>query len=237
MFRREIFTLTTLNHPSILKLLGYTNQPPFCLVTEFMSNGSLFDVLKSKQGGLTPTDRTVIALDIARGMEYMHERNMIHRDLKSLNILLDDNRRARICDFGLVRLKSLAPLTGLIGTPQWMAPEILMCSTYYDVKVDVFSFGIVLWELLTGEIPYRDIPVEKLGYLVVQEELRPEIPKVTPPSLAHLIDACWSPDPKQRPTFTMIINFFNNIRNICHIFTSLSSSPNYFGLQKFTHKT
>jgi hypothetical protein len=143
-------------------------------------------------------------------MEYIHERNIIHRDLKSLNILLDDSKRAKIADFGLVRMKSLAPMTGLIGTPQWMAPEILACSTYYDSKVDVFSFGIVLWELLTGEVPYKDVPVARLGYLVVQEGLRPEIPKSTPAALATLMAACWSADPRKRPDFGLIINLFNS---------------------------
>ncbi|OHT15048.1 hypothetical protein TRFO_14571 [Tritrichomonas foetus] len=212
MFRREIFTLSTLSHPSILKLLGYTNQPPFCLVTELVANGSLFKFLQNKPEELTPTDRTVIAIDVARGMDYIHERNIIHRDLKSLNILLDNNKRARICDFGLVRLKSYAPMTGLIGTPQWMAPEILMCSTSYDVKADVYSYGIVLWELLTGESPYNDVPITKLLYLVVQEKLRPTIPPDTPPDMAQLITACWSTDPKQRPSFSQIINLFNNSR-------------------------
>ncbi|KAH0791828.1 TKL family protein kinase [Histomonas meleagridis] len=210
MFCREIFTLSTLNHPSILKLLGYTNQPPFCLVTELLSNGSLFQFLKSHPDELTPTDRTAIAIDVARGMSYMHQRNIIHRDLKSLNILLDDNKRARICDFGLVRLKSYAPMTGLIGTTQWMAPEILMCSTSYDVAADVYSFGIVLWELLTGEIPYKDVTTGNLPYLVVQEGLRPTIPSGTPKDLENLITSCWSQDPKKRPPFSLIVKLFNN---------------------------
>jgi hypothetical protein len=142
-------------------------------------------------------------------MEYMHERGIIHRDLKSLNILLDTERRARICDFGLVRLKSLAPMTGMIGTPQWMAPEILMCSIYYDGKVDVFSYGIVLWELLTGGLPYHNAPMEKLGYMVVQEGRRPLIPDGTPRELSDLITACWATSAQERPTFTQIIQLLN----------------------------
>lgn len=213
MFRREIFTLTTLSHPSILKLLGYTNQPPFCLVTELLANGSIYSFLKSKPEELTPTDRTVIAIDVARGMEYMHERNIIHRDLKSLNILLDDNKRARICDFGLVRLKSYAPMTGLIGTPQWMAPEILTCSTSYNFKADVYSYGIVLWELLTGNPPYEGITVEKLPYMIVQENYRPAIPDDTPTELRDLIKSCWAGDPAKRPSFSMIIKSFQNPKN------------------------
>lgn len=210
MFRREIFTLSTLSHPSILKLLGYTNQLPFCLVTELLGNGSLYRFLLSKPQELTPTDRMVIAIDVAYGMQYIHERNIIHRDLKSLNILLDDEKRARICDFGLVRLKSYAPMTGLIGTPQWMAPEILMCSTSYNIKVDVYSYGIVLWELLTGKLPYEGISVGKLPFYIVQEKLRPKIPPETPPDLANLITSCWSPDPNERPSFSDILKLFNN---------------------------
>jgi len=208
--RTEIFTLSTLSHPSILKLLGYTNEPPFCLVTEYLSNGSLSMFLKNRGEELSPTDRTAIAIDVARGMSYIHERNIIHRDLKSLNILLDDKNRARICDFGLVRLKSFSTMTGQVGTPQWMAPEVMMSSHSYDSKVDVFSFGVVLWELLTGKMPYSEYSVFQIPILVVQDNIRPVIPEGTPDELSTLISACWSSDPSKRPTFEQINHLFNN---------------------------
>jgi serine/threonine protein kinase len=174
-----------------------------------LENGSLFLFLRSHLQELSSSDRTQIALEVAKGIEYIHERSVIHRDLKSLNILLDREKRGRICDFGLVRLKSFAPMTGLIGTPQWMAPEILMSSAFYDSKVDVYSYGIVLWELLTGKVPYEERRLERLGYLVVQEQLRPVIPADTPEDLAALIRSCWAHDPKERPTFSQIITLMN----------------------------
>ncbi|KAI5539558.1 protein kinase protein [Trichomonas vaginalis G3] len=203
--RTEITTLSTLSHPSILKLLGYTLKSPFCLIIELLQNGSLADFLKNRPNELTPTDKTLITIDVARGMHYIHEKMLIHRDLKSFNILLDSNKRARICDFGFVRVDSFEPSTGMIGTPQWMAPEVMMCSPMYDNKVDVYSFGIVLWEMLTNQPPYAGIPVQRLPTLIVKNEYRPEIPEGTPPALAGLIKDCWSSDPTKRPSFAEIL--------------------------------
>ena len=208
--RSEIFTLATLSHPSILKLLGYTPEPPFCLVTEYLSNGSLSDFLKKSPNNLNPTERTIIAIDIARGMSYMHEHNIIHRDLKSLNILLDENKRVRICDFGLVRIKSFQILTTQIGTPQWMAPEIMLAIPDYDSKVDVYSFGIVLWELLTNKMPFSELSPADVLKSVVVNDLRPIIPENTPIDLSNLINSCWEKDPKKRPSFQQINYLFNN---------------------------
>ena len=205
--RTEITTLSILSHPSILKLLGYTREPPFCFITELMVNGSLADFLDKRPNELTPTNRTVLAIDIARGMEYIHDKCLIHRDLKSFNILLDENKRARIADFGLVRVKSFEPSTGMIGTPQWMAPEVMMCSPTYDQKVDVYSYGILMWELLTSEKPYAKIPPAKLPTMIVKDNLRPTIPESTPKMLEKLIKNCWDADPIKRPTFTQILEF------------------------------
>lgn len=203
--KTEITTLSTLSHPSILKLLGYTVKSPFCLIIELLQNGSLADFLKTRPNELTPTDRTLITIDVASGMHYIHEKLLIHRDLKSFNILLDSNKRARICDFGFVRVDSFEPSTGMIGTPQWMAPEVMMCSPMYDNKVDVYSFGIVLWEMLTNQTPYAGIPVQRLPTLIVKNGFRPEIPPGTPESLASLMRDCWDSDPTKRPSFAEIL--------------------------------
>lgn len=208
-FRREVTTMATLKHPSLLKFCGYTTEKPYYLLTEYMANGSLYDFLEKRPEELTPTDRTLIALDIARGMEFLHGRGIIHRDLKSLNILLDSRKRAKICDFGLIRMKSSAPMTGLVGTSNWMAPEVLQSLPFYDEKVDVYSFGIVLWELLTGKKPYQDPDSEtnplNLIVEITDENLRPVIPETCPPLLRSLIEACWQADPKLRPSFHKII--------------------------------
>ena len=98
-FQREIYALSILVHPKLLKFYGYTENPPFYIVTEYMPNGSVFTALRNEPEKLTPTKRTLIAFDVAKGIEFLHQRNIIHRDLKSLNVLLDSDYRAKICDF------------------------------------------------------------------------------------------------------------------------------------------
>ncbi|KAK8870203.1 hypothetical protein M9Y10_008080 [Tritrichomonas musculus] len=212
MYRREIFTMSNLRHPSLLKFCGYTTEPPFCVLTEYMENGSLYDYLLQHPKDITPTDKTLIALDIARGLEFLHCRGIIHRDLKSLNILLDSRKRAKIADFGLTRMKSKDPMTGLVGTSHWMAPEVLMSSPYYDEKVDIYSFGILMWELLTSECPYQNESLDPatLTLQIMEQNKRPTIPPGTPPNLKALIESCWNKDPKSRPSCHEIISDLSN---------------------------
>lgn len=214
-FRREIFALSSLSHPYLIKFYGYTEDPPFYIVTEYMSNGSVFQVLRSQPDKLTPTKRSLIAIDVARGLEFLHQKNVIHRDMKSLNVLLDSKYRAKICDFGMVRLNSSddSPKTGLIGTAHWMAPEVLMSSPTYDNKVDVYSFGIFLWELLTGDMPYKDQKPHEI-VSIVMDGGRPPMPSRVPEKLSELICKCWAQDPSERPTMTSIIFSLSN--NACH---------------------
>ena len=208
-FRREIFTMSVLSHPALLKFKGYTEEAPFYLITEYMRNGSLFDVLKKRPETLTPTDRTLIALDVARGLEYLHSKGVIHRDLKSLNVLLDENNKAKICDFGMVRTMNEGPKTGMIGTVHWMAPEVLMSSPDYDQKVDVYSYGIFLWELLTGDMLYKDMTQSEITMGVTMHDLRPPLPDDCPQRLKELIQSCWSKDPAARPKMSRVVAKFS----------------------------
>ena len=204
-FRREIYTLSILVHPNLLKFYGYTENPPFYIVTDYMPNGSVFTALRNSPEKLTPTKRSLIAYDVAKGIEFLHQRNIIHRDLKSLNVLLDSDFRAKICDFGMARLNSNDPKTGLIGTVHWMAPEVLMSSPTYDSKVDVYSFGIFMWELLTGDMPYKDQkPHEIIAF--VTDGGRPPLPDDIPPKLRELITKCWSKTTTERPTMSKVVS-------------------------------
>jgi serine/threonine protein kinase len=205
-FRREVSTIAVLRHPSLLRFCGYTNEDPYYILTEYMENGSLYDFLGANPRGLSMTERTLIAQDVARGMEYLHGRGIIHRDLKSSNILLDGRRRGRICDFGLIRMKTRNPMTGLVGTSHWMAPEVLLSSPFYDEKVDVFSFEIVLWELLTSRRPYEyEQSQVALIVNVTQKHVRPVIPDSCPAGLRALIEQCWQADARLRPSFHEIV--------------------------------
>lgn len=140
-------------------------------------------------------------------MAYLHHGNppVLHRDLKSANLLLDDSYTAKVCDFGLSRLKAQArSMTGNCGTVQWMAPEVL-ANMSYDEKADVFSYGIILWELLSRECPYEGMTAIQCALAVLNRDKRPEIPKWCPPSFHALIKSCVKKDPTERPSFSQVI--------------------------------
>eukprot|EP00934_Nitzschia_sp_Nitz4_P006741 Nitzschia sp. Nitz4//scaffold50_size126154//107061//109970//NITZ4_003702-RA/size126154-processed-gene-0.64-mRNA-1//-1//CDS//3329553749//6731//frame0 len=148
-----------------------------------------------------------VACGAARGMAYLHSGNppVLHRDLKSANLLLDESYTAKVCDFGLSRLKAQArSMTGNCGTVQWMAPEVL-ANKKYDEKADVFSYGIILWELLSRECPYEGMTAIQCALAVLNRDKRPEIPKWCPPQFHALIRSCTKKDQSQRPTFSEII--------------------------------
>lgn len=199
--------METLRHNNIVLFLGAcTKYPHLAIVLEYCSNKSLWLVLQTPKVHLNWDDRKRIALEIARGMNYLHsfKTPIIHRDLKSLNVMMDEYLRAKIGDFGWTRLKA-EEMTGKIGTFQWMAPEVIQ-SKGYSEKADVFSFGIILWEIASREPPYRDISGTQVSIGVVERDLRPEIPKDTPEQFARLMKKCWERVPALRPTFKEIIH-------------------------------
>jgi serine/threonine protein kinase len=148
-----------------------------------------------------------VASGTARGMCYLHSGNppVLHRDLKSANILLDESYTAKLADFGLSRLKAVrSGMTGNCGTVQWMAPEVL-CSEDYAEPADVFSYGIILWEMLTQECPYEGMTPIQCALAVLNQNHRPEIPAWCPQPFRALIKNCVERDPKARPTFPQIL--------------------------------
>ncbi|EAX95412.1 TKL family protein kinase [Trichomonas vaginalis G3] len=208
MFKGEVAILAHLRHFAILPFVGACTKPPFCIITKFMSGDSLFARLHAKDANsrLTPTQLSIIALGVAYGMQYLHSQNMVHRDLKSLNILLDEDNLPKIADFGMARTKTSnnEMVSGGIGTSQWMAPEVLM-SQNFDEKSDVYSYGIILWEMLTGDVPYRGLRDIQVAMTVINQNNRPKIPKSCPQNLAKFIRLCWHSDPHKRPDFTTIV--------------------------------
>lgn len=238
-FAAEINMLKGMRHPNICLYMGACVDPPNrAIVTEFASNGSLWDALRlplhqpySPSDGVSRTAWPVtlypeqstplyprkgawpwelvkrVASGAARGMTYLHtgfSPPVLHRDLKSANLLLDDAYNTKVCDFGLSRLKAQErSMTGNCGTVQWMAPEILGNQPYAE-PADVFSFGIILWELLTGECPYEGMSAIQCALAVLNRDHRPTIPSWCPPALSSLIGGCVKRDPSKRPTFAQI---------------------------------
>ncbi|OHT16321.1 hypothetical protein TRFO_41893 [Tritrichomonas foetus] len=207
LFTREVQIHATVSHDFLVPFVGYTTSYPFTIVTKYIPNGSLYDALHTREDiELSPTQRTKIAYAVASGMSYLHESGIMHRDLKSPNVLLDSNFLPKICDFGLSRTQKLATtMTKAVGTPQWMAPE-LVSGKEYDESIDVYSYGVVLWEMLTDEIPYDGMDAYQIVYALSMNSSQLEIPSGTPELLSDLILKCCSNDPKERPTFLEIAN-------------------------------
>jgi len=152
-----------------------------------------------------------MALDIARGMNYLHcsDPIIIHRDLKSHNLLVDEHFKVKVCDFGLSTMvkRHLDRFTAMtpVGTPCWTAPEVLR-NELYSERADVFSFGVVLWELVTREDPYQGMPTFQIVIAVGQHKMRPLIPPNAPSALSQLMADCWNEDPNLRPPFSEIVS-------------------------------
>jgi tRNA A-37 threonylcarbamoyl transferase component Bud32 len=212
-FWREAEILSRLHHPNVVAFYGVVQDGPggtLATVAEFMVNGSLRHVLLSKDRHLDRRKRLVIAMDAAFGMEYLHSKNIVHFDLKCDNLLvnLKDPSRpiCKVADFGLSKIKRNTLVTGGVrGTLPWMAPELLNgSSSKVSEKVDVFSFGIVLWEILTGEEPYSNMHYGAIIGGIVNNTLRPQIPSYCDADWKLLMEHCWAPDPSVRPSFTEI---------------------------------
>ncbi|KAF2289059.1 hypothetical protein GH714_025540 [Hevea brasiliensis] len=217
-FRQEVSLMKRLRHPNILLFMGaVTSCQRLCIVTEFLPRGSLFRLLQRNTTKLDWRRRVHMASDIARGMNYLHHCNppIIHRDLKSSNLLVDKNWTVKVGDFGLSRLKHETYLTTMTGkgTPQWMAPEVLR-NEPSDEKSDVYSFGVILWELATEKIPWDNLNSMQVIGAVGFMNQRLEIPKDVDPQWASIIESCWhsesvtfaeTSDPQCRPTFQELL--------------------------------
>ncbi|KAM7488553.1 hypothetical protein LguiB_026037 [Lonicera macranthoides] len=213
-FWREAQILSKLHHPNVVAFYGVVPDGPggtLATVTEFMIDGSLRHVLR-KDRVLDRRKKLIIVRDAAFGMEYLHLRNIVHFDLKCDNLLvnLGDPQRpvCKVGDFGLSRIKRNTLVSGGVrGTLPWMAPELLNgSSNRVSEKVDVFSFGITMWEILTGEEPYANMHCGAIIGGIVNNTLRPPIPERCDPEWRKLMEDCWSPDPSARPSFTEITN-------------------------------
>jgi sterile alpha motif and leucine zipper-containing kinase AZK len=206
---KEISIMKKLRHPNILQFMGACTHPPhLCIVTEYMNKGSLFKLLhRTPEWQPTYCDKLQIAIDIARGMHYLHSSKppIIHGDLKSANILLNSNGAVKVCDFGLARVKHSSKLStdSKMGTPEWTAPEILQSNPINEAS-DVYSFGVVLWELITEEVPWNDRTPMQVILAVGYHKERLVIPSDASKTMQALLQKCFG-EPNERPSFEHII--------------------------------
>ncbi|KAM6960957.1 mitogen-activated protein kinase kinase kinase 9 [Aplochiton taeniatus] len=213
--RQEAKLFAMLNHPNIMALLGVCLQEPnLCLVMELARGGPLNRALSGKR--IPPCTLVDWAVQIARAMHYLHAEvivPIIHRDLKSSNILILErvemedltNKTLKITDFGLAREWHRTTKMSAAGTYAWMAPEVIRSSTFSKGS-DVWSYGVLLWELLTGEVPFRGIDGLAVAYGVAMNKLALPIPSTCPEPFARLMEECWSSDTHARPSFISILD-------------------------------
>eukprot|EP00164_Ancoracysta_twista_P013642 GFYU01021860.1.p1 GENE.GFYU01021860.1~~GFYU01021860.1.p1 ORF type:complete len:185 (-),score=31.86 GFYU01021860.1:69-623(-) len=170
-----------------------------------MQNGSVYDIIHKHRKKLTWAARLQVLQQTAGAMVYLHNFNpkIIHRDLKTQNILVDGSFHVKLCDFGMARSKETTASMTAIGTPQWAAPEVLKRDAYSE-KADVYSFAIVVWEIVTHKFPYQGMSAIRVATEVATNDIRPEIPITCPQPLRQLMQACWATDVTARPTFQEI---------------------------------
>lgn len=223
-FSQEVVVWHKLDHPNVTKFIGATMGATgltiqtengllgiptsvCCVVVEYLVGGALKTYLiKNRRRKLAFKVVVQLALDLARGLSYLHSKKIVHRDVKTENMLLDKTRTVKIADFGVARVEAQNPndMTGETGTLGYMAPEVLNGNPY-NRKCDVYSFGICLWEIYCCDMPYPDLSFSEVTSAVVRQNLRPEIPRCCPGSLANVMKRCWDANPDKRPEMDEVV--------------------------------
>eukprot|EP01018_Ginkgo_biloba_P003897 Gb_15322 [translate_table: standard] len=233
-FQQEVAVWHKLDHQNVTKFIGASMgtselripaqdslggdlvQVPSracCVVVEYLAGGTLKAYLiKNRRRKLAFKVVVQLALDLSRGLSYLHSKKIVHRDVKTENMLLDKSRTLKIADFGVARVEAQNPkdMTGETGTLGYMAPEVLNGKPY-NRKCDVYSFGICLWEIYCCEMPYPDLSFAEMTSGVVRQNLRPDIPRCCPSSMANVMKKCWDANSDKRPEMDEVVKLLEAI--------------------------
>ena len=217
-FLVEIKLMSALKHKHIVDFIGvsspYSNE--LYLIIELMSRGSVDDVIDKKRDNLPLNLRMKLLIDAAKGLLYLHNRKVIHRDIKPSNLLVDENWNCKVADLGVSTIKpALTKTMTVIGTPIYMAPEIIT-SQKYSESCDVYSFGVLMVEIITGLKPYssyqaNDLLQAQLLYQICNDGLRPSTEGLPSKALEQLAMECWDPSPKMRPSMAEVLSRLKRI--------------------------
>ncbi|PSR89313.1 Serine/threonine-protein kinase [Actinidia chinensis var. chinensis] len=217
-FKSEVEIMLRLRHPNVVLFMGAVTHPPnLSILTEYLPRGSLYKLLHRPNNQLNDKRRVRMALDVARGMNYLHTSHptIVHRDLKTPNLLVDKNWVVKVCDFGLSRMQHHTFLSSksIAGTPEWMAPEVLRNEPSNE-KSDVYSFGVILWELATLRVPWTGMNSMQVVGAVGFQNRHLEITEEIDPTAAQIIMDCWHPYPQLRPSFGQLISQLRRLQHL-----------------------
>lgn len=168
--QREVSLLTSMRDgPNVTQYFGcFMDGPRVWIVMEWAQGGSARSLMKANEGAIEEKYIVVIIREVLVGLAYLHKSNIIHRDMKAANVLVASSGKVMICDFGVSALlvSTASKRTTFIGTPYWMAPEVAMSNPNYDTKADVWSLGIMIWEMLKGTPPHSNLEFAKVLHLI-----------------------------------------------------------------------
>ncbi|XP_051119382.1 serine/threonine-protein kinase EDR1 [Andrographis paniculata] len=217
-FKCEVEIMLRLRHPNVVLFMGAVIRPPnMSILTEYLPRGSLYKLLHRPNIQIDEKRRIKMALDVAKGMNYLHTSHptIVHRDLKTPNLLVDKNWVVKVCDFGMSRLQHHTFLSSksAAGTAEWMAPEVLRNEPSNE-KSDVYSFGVILWELASLKVPWTGMNSMQVVGAVGFQGRNLEIPPTVDPLVAGIISDCWSRNPQARPSFAQIITRLKSLQRL-----------------------
>ncbi|VDK54297.1 unnamed protein product [Anisakis simplex] len=222
LFQADI--LARIRHPNIIQFFGVSEGDlGFIIVTELAEGGSLYSYLHNPENPKIDFKQTITwALEIARGVRYLHYEapvTIIHRDLKSGNIVLSGEGVCKLCDFGLSKIltHSCTP-SSFVGTVPWMSPELITQENKISKAIDVWSYAVVLWEIISREVPYSGLGPFRIMELVTQKGSTLAIPASCPASFERLLRKCWRMNPEERCNMHQIIDALKDMQSSFMVF-------------------
>ncbi|KAG0256159.1 hypothetical protein DFQ27_005884 [Actinomortierella ambigua] len=214
LIQQEIAHVKNLRHRHIIQFLATeTYEGSLVMITDFAEGGTLQSAIKDRRLGGGWVKKDEIAKEIAKGLAYIHSNKIIHRDLKSSNVLLTRHLEVKLCDFGLAQVKISTASShtsnrrSAEGTLRWMAPEVLALRPKYSTKSDMYALGMVMWEMAADcTTPFQDQRDNNVVVGFVRQGEREEIPEETPTDYKTWIERCWEQDPSKRPEAAEMFN-------------------------------
>ncbi|XP_051804911.1 raf-1 proto-oncogene, serine/threonine kinase a isoform X2 [Acanthochromis polyacanthus] len=241
-FRNEVAVLRKTRHVNILLFMGYMTKDNLAIVTQWCEGSSLYKHIHVLETNFKMIQLIDIARQTAQGMDYLHAKNIIHRDMKSNNIFLHEGLTVKIGDFGLATVKARWSGSHQVEQPSgsilWMAPEVIRMqdNNPYSFQSDVYSYGIVLFELMTGELPYSQIANrDQIIFMVGRGYLSPDLSKLyknCPKAMKRLVADCIKKSKDERPLFPQILS---SIELLQHALPKINRSASEPSLHRASH--